>query len=183
MSNPQTGSFVEFFMESVEFKAESEKAGRPIYKEIPFIRIQHPGDRLNVLEVKADEHYKRKYARQWQAFEAGLVGEVIGTPLEQWPQITKSQCKEAAYFGVKTVENLSEVNDAACQRMGMGWIELRKKARDYLAAAAGQAPISALQAENERLRLEFEALKASLQNPEVRRGRPKKEAEADAETA
>ncbi len=62
MSNPQTGSFVEFYMESVELKSESEKAGRPIYKEIPFVRIQHPGDRLNVLEVKADAHYKQRYA-------------------------------------------------------------------------------------------------------------------------
>ena len=177
MSNPQ-GSFVEFYMESVEFKAESEKAGRPIFKEVPFIRIQHPGDRLNVLETKADDHYKRKYAQQWRAFEAGMTGQVIGTPLEQWPQITKSQCKEAAYFGVRTVENLAEVNDAAIQRMGMGWMELRKKARDYLSAAAGQAPITALQAENERLRGEFEALKASLQNPDVpRRGRPRKEGE------
>ena len=176
MSNPQTGSFVEFYMESVEFKAESEKAGRPIFKEVPFVRIQHPGDRLNVLEVKADEHYRRKYAPQWRQFEAGLKGEVIGTPLAQWPQITKSQCKEAEYFGVRTVENLAEVNDAALQRMGMGWMELRKKARDYLAAAAGQAPISALQAENERLRQEFEALKASLDAPEVKRGRPRKEA-------
>lgn len=180
MSNPQSGSFVEFYMESVEFKAESEKAGRPIFKEIPFIRIQHPGDRLNVLEVKADDHYKQKYRRQWEAFEAGLKGEVIGTPLSQWPQITKSQCKEAEYFGVRTVENLAEVNDPSIQRMGMGWMELRKKARDYLAAAAGNAPISALQAENERLRAEFEALKASLENPDVpKRGRPRKE-EAEA---
>jgi hypothetical protein len=176
MSNPQS-SFVEFFMESVELKSESEKAGRPIYKEIPFIRIQHPGDRLNVLEVKADEHYKQKYAQKWREFEAGMAGEVIGTVLSQWPQITKSQCKEAEYFGIRTVENLAEVNDGALQRMGMGWMELRKKARDYLAAAAGNAPINALQAENERLRNEFEALKASLENPEVKRGRPRKEPE------
>ena len=106
MSNPQS-SFVEFFMESVELKSESEKAGRPIYKEIPFIRIQHPGDRLNVLEVKADEHYKQKYAKQWREFQAGMAGEVIGTVLSQWPQITKSQCKEAEYFGIRTVENLA----------------------------------------------------------------------------
>jgi hypothetical protein len=175
MSNPQSGSFVEFFMESVELRYESEKAGRPIFKEMPFIRIQHPGDRLNILEVKADDHYKQKYNRQWREFEAGLAGEVIGTPLSQWPQVTKSQCKEAEYFGIRTVENLAEVNDAALQRIGIGWMELRKKARDYLAAAAGNAPISALQAENEKLKQEFEALKASLQNPEIKRKRQIKE--------
>jgi hypothetical protein len=54
-------------------------------------------------------------------------------------------------------------------------MELRKKARDYLAAAAGNAPISALQAENEKLKQEFEALKAALQNPEIKRKRQIKE--------
>lgn len=178
MSKPQ-GSIVEFYMDAVEFKAESEQHGRPIFKEIPFIRIQNPGDRNNVLEVKATEYYKNKYSREWDAFQRGQAGQVIGTPLSQWPQITKSQVMEAQYFGVKTVEQLAEVVDTAIQKMGMGWMELRKKARDYLAAAAGQAPVAALQAENERLRQEFEALKASLQNPEVKRGRPRKE-EAEA---
>lgn len=169
------GSIVEFYLEAVEFKAESEQQGRPIFKEIPFVRIQNPGDRNNVLETKATDHYKQKYAREWDHFQRGQVGMTIGTPLSQWPQITKSQVKEAEYFGVKTVEQLSEVMDTAIQKMGMGWMELRKKARDYLSAAAGTAPITALQAENERLRQEFEALKASLANPEVKRGRPRKE--------
>lgn len=178
MSKPQ-GSIVEFYLEAVEFKAESEKEGRPIFREIPFVRIQNPGDRNNVLETKATDHYKLRYAREWEHFERGQSGLAVGTPLAQWPQITKSQVMEAQYFGVKTVEQLSEVVDTSIQKMGMGWMELRKKARDYLSAASGNAPITALQAENEKLRQDFEALKASLANPEVKRGRPRKE-EAEA---
>jgi hypothetical protein len=179
VSKPQ-GAIVEFYMEAVEFKAESEREGRPIFREIPFVRIQNPGDRNNVLEVKANEHYKQRYPRQWDAFQRGQGGEMVGTPLNQWPQITKSQAKEAEYFSIRTVEQLAEVTDTAIKKIGMGWMELRKKARDDLQAAAGTAPITALQAENERLRQEFEALKASIQNPDVpKRGRPRKEEETE----
>lgn len=174
MSKPQ-GVFVKFYLESVEFKAESEKAGRPIFKDIPFIEIRYPGDRLNVFVGKATDHFKQLYPREWAAFESGMDVQAIGTPLTEWPQITKSQIKEAEYFNVRTVEQLAEVPESALTRMGMGWSTLRKKAQDWLAAAAGEAPIAALQAENERLRADFEALKASLENPEIKRGRPRKE--------
>lgn len=181
MSNPQ-GVFVEFYTEAVEFKAESEKEGRPIFREVPFIRIQHPGDRNNVLETKATDHYKQKYAREWREFESRGANEVIGTPLSQWPPVTKSQVKEAEYFGVRTVEQLAAVNDAALQKIGMGWRELRTKALAYLDAAAGNAAQSAQAAENERLRAEMAALKASfeaMQADKPSRGRPRKEETAD----
>lgn len=182
MSNPQ-GVFVEFFTEAVEFKAESEKEGRPIFREIPFIRIQHPGDRNNVLETKVTDHYKQKYAREWREFEARGANEVVGTPLSQWPPMTKSQVKEAEFFGVRTVEQLAAVNDNAIQKIGMGWRELRTKAQTFLGAAAGNAAQSAQALENERLRGEIEALKASfeaMQADAPKRGRPRKEETAEA---
>lgn len=182
MSNPQ-GVFVEFFTEAVEFKAESEKEGRPIFREIPFIRIQHPGDRNNVLETKVTDHYKQKYAREWREFEMRGGNDIVGTLLSQWPPVTKSQVKEAEYFGIRTVEQLAAVNDAALQKIGMGWRELRTKAIAYLDAAQGNAAQSAQAAENERLRNEIESLKASfeaMQADSPKRGRPRKE---EAETA
>lgn len=170
-------------MEAVEFKAESEKEGRPVFKEIPFIRIQHPGDRNNVLETKVTEHYKKRFPREWQEFESRGANAVVGTPLSQWPQITKSHVKEAEYFGIRTVEQLAAVNDGAIQKIGMGWRELRSKAQAYLDIAAGTADKTAQAAENERLRGEIEALKASFQamkNEEApKRGRPRKEEVAE----
>lgn len=170
-------------MEAVEFKAESEKEGRPVFREIPFIRIQHPGDRNNVLETKVTEHYKQRFAREWREFESRGMNEMVGTPLSQWPQITKSQVKEAEYFGIRTVEQLAAVNDGAIQKIGMGWRELRTKAQAYLDAASGNAAQSAQALENERLRNEIESLKASfeaMQAESPRRGRPRKEEMAEA---
>lgn len=181
MSNPQNGTFAEFYMEAVEFKAESEREGRPVFREIPFIRLISVGDRNNILEVKATDHYKQRFPREWKAFESRQHGEMVGTPLAQWPQITKAQVKEAEFFNIKTVEQLAEVNDTALQKIGMGWMELRMKARNYLDAAKGAANQSAQAAENERLRQEIEALKASfsaMQEDRPSRGRPRKEVEA-----
>ncbi len=76
------------------------------------------------------------------------------------------------------MEQLAEVPDQALQKIGMGCMEMRTKARNYLAAATVGAPVAAVQAENERLRAEFEALKASLANPDIKLGRPRKEEEA-----
>lgn len=182
MSNPH-GVFVEFYTEAVEFKSESEKEGRPVFREIPFVRIQTPGDRNNVLEVKANEYYKQRFPREWRAFQDNQGSDaVVGTILSQWPQITKSQVKEAEFFGIRTVEQLASLNDNNVQRLGMGWMDLRNKAKAYIDAAAGNAATSALAAENERLRADFEALKAQINgqaDKAPQRGRPRKETVED----
>lgn len=184
MSNPH-GVFVEFYTEAVEFKHESEIAGRPVFKEIPFVRIQTPGDRNNILEVKATDYYQKRFPREWEAYKRN-AGEssVVGTILSQWPQITKSQVKEAEFFGIKTVEQLSTLSDTNVQKLGMGWMEIRNKAKAYIDAAAGSAATTQLASEHERLKADFEALKAQItgQAEEApRRGRkPKETVESDA---
>jgi len=52
VSNPQLEStlYVSFYMDAIEFKAESEKAGRPVFKDVPFIKIIVPGDVNNIIE-------------------------------------------------------------------------------------------------------------------------------------
>jgi len=62
----------------------------------------------------------------------------------------------------------------SCQKMGMGFADLRNKAKAYLEAAAGTAAETAQAAENQRLRDEIEALKAMVQEVEPKRGRPPK---------
>lgn len=174
MSNPQSGVFVQFYSEAVEIKAESEKQGRPIFKDLPHIRKMIPGDASNVVERVAKEHDIRMYPREWEIFQRQQATGHFGTPLEQWPQITRSQVKEAKYFEVHTVEQLAELSDMSCQKMGMGFAELRQKAQAYLKAAAGTAAETAQAAENQRLRDEIEALKAMVQEVAPRRGKPPK---------
>ena len=173
MSNPQGGVFIQFYMDAVEIKAESEKQGRPIFKDVPHIRKMIPGDATNVVERVAKDHDIRMYPREWDIFQRQAATGISGTPLEQWPQVTRAQVKEAKYFEVHTVEQMAELSDMSCQRMGMGFAELRNKAKAYLEAAKGTAAQTAQAAENQRLHDEIEALKAQMAEM-PKRGRPPK---------
>lgn len=175
MSDPH-GVFVQFYTEAIEIKAESEKQGRPIFKDMPHIRKLVPGDASNVVERLAKEHDKRMHPREWEAFQRQQVTGVTGTPLEHWPQITRAQVKEAKYFEVHTVEQLAELSDTSCQKLGMGYADLRNKAKAYLQAAAGTAAATAQDAENKRLQEDISTLKAQIESLGGRSpGRPKKE--------
>jgi hypothetical protein len=182
MANPsvENSVFVSFFTDAVEIKAESEKAGRPIFKDMPFIRIVIPGDTNNIIEHRAKKEDFLKYPKAYEMYQRGESGGHTGTPLEQWPQITRSQVKEAKYFECHTVEQMAGLSDAHCQRLGMGFTELRNKAAAYLDAAAGTARSTSQAAENDRLRAEMAELKsqmAQLAELSEKRtpGRPRKE--------
>lgn len=184
MSQPQSEKnvFVEFFMEAKEFKVDSEREGRPVFKEIPHIRIVIPGDRNVEFVDKATPYFQNLYPQAWARFQASQKDEVIGTPLAQWPMMNRALVKEANFYNIQTVEQLAEISDANIQRLGMGWTEWRRKAQAYLAAARGDADRSAQDSENQRLKAEIEALKAQFEAMAdgKKPGRPRKEtAEAD----
>lgn len=178
MSNPQLEStlYVSFYMDALEFKAESEKAGRPVFRDVPFIKILVPGDTSNIIERKATKDDELKFPKAWARFKAQESESVEGMPLEQWPQVTRSLLKELKYFEVHTVEQLAGLSDGQIAKLGMGFTEYRNKAKAFLAAAAGTADATAQAAENERLRSQMADLQeqiAALSKPKV--GRPAKE--------
>lgn len=178
MSNPQYEShvFATIYQEAVELKAESEKAGRPIFADIPFIRITIPGDTNNIIERKLTEQDKHKYPKAWADYQRGEAQGFTGTPLEQWPQITRAQVKESKYFECHTVEQLAGLTDSHCQKMGMGFRDLREKAKAYLGVAETTAAATAQALENERLRQEMAELRALIaEGGEKKVGRPRKE--------
>jgi len=84
----------------------------------------------------------------------------VGTPITEWPVVSKSQALNLKAMSIHTVEALAEVSDNALNWLGAR--ELREKARSYLAAAAGGAALSQAQAENAALRADIEALKAQF---------------------
>ena len=181
MSNPQQMSqernlFVSFYKDAVELTFESEKQGRPIFKDMDFIRIIVPGDTNNVIERVADENDKLKFPSAWARYQASESEAMEGTPLEQWPQITRSLLKECKYFEVHTVEALANLSDAHLARLGMGFQDLRNKAKAWLAAAEGTSAQTAQAAENERLRSMIEDLRAQMKEMGAKKaGRPPKE--------
>ena len=181
MSNPQQLSqesnlFVSFYSDAIELKAESEKQGRPVFRDVPFIKIVVPGDVNNIIERKATAEDKLKFPKAWARFEASEAEGQEGTPLEQWPQMSRSMVKECKYFEIHTVEQLATLSDINVSKMGMGYMDLRNKAKAYLVAAAGTAGETAQAAENQRLKEMIADLQRQMNEVNDKKvGRPKKE--------
>ena len=176
MENSSSNLFVEFYEESMEIPFKSEAEGRPVYEQREFVRIMVPGDSMNIIETPATPGHKEEFSRQYERFRKGLKDIVDGSPLSQWPPVNKSQVKEMAHFEIQSVEQLGDLSDSNCKRMGMGYMELRGKARAWLLAAKDGAIVTKQAAENERLQSEIEMLKAQITDLATpKRGRPAKE--------
>lgn len=181
---------VTFYMDKAKDEVETAKQGHPIFKEIPHVRIAIPGDRDVVTRPVWDDGNNPlsdtyRFATKWQRFLEGQHEPVVGTPLSEWPGVTRSQVEELKYFQVLTVEAMAEVPDVSLAKMGAGYLQLRQKARDYLATAAKAAPAAQMRAELEVRDGQIAALQSQLsemaaamkQSAETKRGpgRPAKE--------
>ncbi len=141
---------IRFHNEPVQDMEKSKIAGRPIFREVPHLSIMKPGSRDNVIrEVRVTD--KVRFSKQWEQFEKGLDAVLEGTPLEAWPGITRSQVEELKFMQVYTVENLIDMADVHSGNI-MGYAMLKRKAKAFLDAASGTAPIEAMSSEIEELK-------------------------------
>lgn len=162
--------FVTFELFPVKDEVKSAEAGHPVFEDVPFIRKVVPGDKNNIIHRPANDVDKRQFARQWAAFKEGQSAQMTGLPLKEWPQITRSEVENLAYFKVFTVEHLAELSDGAILQVGPVR-HLVEKAKAFLAAAKEAAPAARL----------AEAIKAKDNEMEVLRRQLKEATDAIAE--
>jgi FtsZ-binding cell division protein ZapB len=157
---------VQFYKKSVKQDIASDEAGRPIFKEFDFVRIMIPGDNLTEIDTYAQESHKQRFPRQWAHYQNQVVNhqDIIGTPLDQWPQITRSQADELRGLKFHTVESIADCSDQQLQRIGMvagmSPHNFRLKAKAFLNLANDSAEVAQRQAELEALRQENDKIKA-----------------------
>jgi len=152
------------------------------YKGRDFVRIMTPGDKTNVIETFVNDDHKRRFSRQWLAYQMRNSTEtamLIGTPLSRWKNerdgdLSDVQLAELQILKFQTVEQVATATDAQLQKIGMGAAGLRERARAYLTGknnAEAQQKIDAQQAEIDELKKQMQALLGERRGP----GRPKKE--------
>lgn len=187
--NAENGALVEFYTSAVQNNFKSKEEGRPIFEDHVFIKIQTPGDTRTSIERRATDQDKQRFPKSWDAFQRGMEEVTEGTPLKEWPAITTSQVKELNYVHVRSVESLASLSDAAMQKLGPGYFQLRQQAQHWLEAAKGNAANTEVLRENQELKDKVafleekvqvleQSLKAELQNSESAKrgpGRPRKE--------
>ena len=167
---------VQFYKKSMKQEDASAEAGRPIFKEFDFVRIMIPGDNLTEIDTYAQESHKQRFPRQWAHYQNQVSNhqDIIGTPLDQWPQVTRSQAEELRGLKFHTVESIADCSDQQLQRIGMvagmSPHNFRLKAKAFLNLATDSAEVAqreaelqALKEENAKIKSETEAKLAAMQ--------------------
>lgn len=142
--------FVVFYMGVMRNEDKSVSAGRPIFDDVECCRIIIPGDKNNVVDRPATDSDRRRFSKQYGMFKEGLKEEdqLSGTRLNEWPFLTRAQCEEFRYLGIRTVEQLAEVRDDIVSKVP-GLVHLKANAAVWLgkaktsAEAAKQAKVNA----------------------------------------
>ena len=148
----------------------------------PFVRIQVPGDKNNIMEQPVREDHKQRFPRQWLYFQMKQNegnAEAIGTPLSKWHEdakqdINKAQIEELQIARFQTVEQVAGASDAQMQKFGMGGVGLRERAKAYLARKNRSETAEELENTKKQL-AELQEQMAALMADKPRRGRPPKE--------
>jgi hypothetical protein len=148
---------VRFFYKERENKQETVAQGRPIYKEVEYIEIRVRGNRDPQACRPATYDDKNRFPRHYEAFKKRVEMPEEGTPLAEWPQISRSQIEEMSFINIKTVEQLSLAADTHIGKMRGGYT-LKQRAADWLKASNATALI----ANNSALKIQIKSLEEKV---------------------
>ena len=169
---------VRFYKRPVQQEAETLEAGRPIYKEFDFVHICVAGDTLTEIDTYALASHKTRFPIQWANYQNRLGSEdheIIGTPVAEWPLVSKSQAEELRAMKFYTVESIANASDQQLQRMGMAAgmspYAFRDKAKSFLNLAVTSA-------ETDKRAQEIQELKEELAKKAEENAKMKEETDA-----
>lgn len=153
--------WVQFGLEPMPDDEASAKEGRPIFKEVEHIKIMQPGNKESIILRPVTDLDRGRFRKQYENWKSGHEDLIEGTPLEQWPAVTRAQVEELKHFNVRTVEQLADISDAHAQKF-MGINSLRRLAQEYInkgkEGALSTQMIEALKAKDNQIAALQEAL-------------------------
>jgi hypothetical protein len=177
-SNADSRLQVRFYKRPVQQEQESLAAGRPIFKEFDFVHICVAGDSLTEIDTYALASHKTRFPIQWANYmnrQGADDQEVVGTPVSEWPIVSKSQAEELRALKFHTVEAVAGASDAQLQRMGMAAgmspYAFRDKAKAFLNLATNAA-------ETDKRESEINSLKEELAKKDQETAKIKAETDA-----
>ena len=126
---------VGFYRKSVLNQAKSREQGKRIYEDKDWVKIQHPGETLHILDRAVIESDKFRWPRQWAQYEGGKEQVPDGVPLSVLYPANPSITDTLIGYNIHTVEQLSNLSGNAIQTVGMGCQEWVNYAKKYLEQA------------------------------------------------
>jgi len=157
-ANPDSALSVRFHTEPIKNEYKSNLEGRPIFEDVLFVEIHTPGNNLNVIDTPAREYHKQRFPLHWAHFKNtnDSSGDNIGTPIEHWSFLTKSQVEELRALKFKKVDSIANASDQQIASIGMlagiSPHAFREKARNFLRMAKDDAVVQKQADEIQKLR-------------------------------
>jgi hypothetical protein len=175
-------AYVRFERRPIENKAATLEQGKWVGRDVDFALITPPYSK-DVHVVKCDQWlanleadlrneriplaWAENYRKQYHAWKNGQELPLNGTPIKGWGVISPAQQQTLTSINILTVEDLAGINDEGVRRIGMGAIELKNKAKAWLAQLSDKGPLTlenaALKTENANLRAQVDALTKQVQ--------------------
>lgn len=162
---------------------------REPYNGKPFVRIMVPGDKTTIIDQPVRDDHKRRFPRQWLWFQSQNAGDTVpGTPLSKWHEdepdmFTVGQMEELQILRFQVVEQVATASDQQLQRVGMGAVGLREKARMYLTRKNQSQGNSELQDLKEQVAQLTALLTQNAAPAKNKGGRPRKIVDGELNTA
>lgn len=163
--------YVTFETKTVEDAVETRRQNQPVFKEQHYARITPPGSRDVQLEklpnwwAKLDTEYRsgrvmsqwiEKWKGDFKKYEQGLEIPEDGTPIRGWKLLSGSQQETLLRMNIRTVEALAHIGAEAMAYIGMGAVELKRRAEAWIQQNQDKAPMAiemaAIKGENETLK-------------------------------
>lgn len=155
------GLNVQFLEHSHFDDVQTREQGRPVFRMAEYIRITIPGNMNDNVFRPIRVTDMDRFPTQYAAYKLGRT-QSVGIPLTEWPQISRAQVDELAFFKIKTVEELASVSDGNAQKF-MGLNQLRQKAQLYLQTLKDEQPFATMQAELSTRDEKIDSLTSQLQ--------------------
>lgn len=168
--------------ETIEDVPRSKADGVMRFKDQDYDIVTPPGGKSNNI-YKAESFFTAmkgelkagrvlpEWIKHWEAsYELYRKGQEIpldGTPIRGWKLLPGSQQEECIRFNILTVEQLANLSDEGMRNIGMGALQLKRKAQAWLAQneknEGGAVKLASLQRENDVLQQTVAGLTEKLE--------------------
>jgi hypothetical protein len=172
MQSKQLPPLIEFNRAAVEDVDASKRAGHYVGKDVDFVSVttrNGAGDSV----IWKFETFKKNWEQEatagripqvwldralanYERWKSGQEIPLDGTPILAWGVLSPAQQQMLIKLNIKTVEHLAQINDEAKMRIGMGALDLQRKAQAWIAQLKEKGPltqeVAGLKQENDLLK-------------------------------
>lgn len=134
-----------FYNHATPDTSRSTEEGRPIYRDVIHVRIQQPGEMLNIIDRPANDSDKRRFKTQWANFVHDRTQIPEGTPIEMLFPNHPAVAENLRGFGVYTIEQCAALSATAIDTVGRGGQEYVTRAQKYIQQATSGKAFHVLQ--------------------------------------